>query len=235
MPVTHDHSYVEDFAPGANVLPPRAWLDDDSAKLPLSGDWSFRLSPSVADAAGRPEGPGHLRMGHDRRPGSLAAQRVRRPGVHERASTRSRSSRRTCRPTTRPVTTSGPWRSRRTGPARGWCCGSRGWTRGSRCHVNGELVGWSSGFAAAVGVRRHRPGCPGQGSADRGPRAPVVGRQLCRGPGHVVAVRDLPRGQPAGSEARPRRPTSSSRRRTTTSTVPARCWWSPTYRALSRA
>ncbi len=50
MPVTHDHSYVEDFAPGANVLPPRAWLDDDSAKLPLTGDWNFRLSPSVADA-----------------------------------------------------------------------------------------------------------------------------------------------------------------------------------------
>ncbi|MEV0291272.1 glycoside hydrolase family 2 TIM barrel-domain containing protein [Kribbella sp. NPDC050820] len=50
MPVTHDHSYVEDFAPGANVLPPRAWLDDDSAKLPLTGEWSFRLSPSVADA-----------------------------------------------------------------------------------------------------------------------------------------------------------------------------------------
>jgi beta-galactosidase len=48
--VTHDLSYVEDFAPGANVLPPRAWLDDDSAKLPLTGDWSFRLSPSVADA-----------------------------------------------------------------------------------------------------------------------------------------------------------------------------------------
>jgi beta-galactosidase len=50
MSVTHDLSYVEDFAPGANVLPPRAWLDDDSAKLPLTGDWSFRLSPSVADA-----------------------------------------------------------------------------------------------------------------------------------------------------------------------------------------
>ncbi|MFD7153899.1 glycoside hydrolase family 2 TIM barrel-domain containing protein [Kribbella sp. NPDC059898] len=42
--------YVEDFASGANVLPPRSWLDDDSGRLPLSGDWSFRLSPSVADA-----------------------------------------------------------------------------------------------------------------------------------------------------------------------------------------
>jgi len=45
--VTH---YVEDFASGENVLPPRSWLDDDSARLPLSGDWSFRLSPTVADA-----------------------------------------------------------------------------------------------------------------------------------------------------------------------------------------
>ncbi|GAA1651105.1 glycoside hydrolase family 2 TIM barrel-domain containing protein [Kribbella alba] len=50
MPVTYDHSYVEDFAPGANVLPARAWLDDDSARVSLSGDWSFRLSPSPADA-----------------------------------------------------------------------------------------------------------------------------------------------------------------------------------------
>ncbi|WP_405063763.1 DUF4981 domain-containing protein [Kribbella sp. NBC_01505] len=43
-------SYVEDFAPGQNVLPARAWLDDDTARVALSGDWSFRLSPSVADA-----------------------------------------------------------------------------------------------------------------------------------------------------------------------------------------
>ncbi|TCN39120.1 beta-galactosidase [Kribbella orskensis] len=50
MSVTHDHSYVEDFAPGAGVLPPRARLDDDSARISLSGDWSFRLSPSLAEA-----------------------------------------------------------------------------------------------------------------------------------------------------------------------------------------
>ncbi|WP_041289115.1 glycoside hydrolase family 2 TIM barrel-domain containing protein [Kribbella flavida] len=50
MPVTYDHSYVEDFAPGAGVLAPRAWLDDDSARLALTGDWSFRLSPGLADA-----------------------------------------------------------------------------------------------------------------------------------------------------------------------------------------
>ena len=50
MPVTYDHSYVEDFAPAAGVLSPRAWLDDDSARISLAGDWSFRLSPSLADA-----------------------------------------------------------------------------------------------------------------------------------------------------------------------------------------
>ncbi|MDX6237157.1 MAG: beta-galactosidase [Kribbellaceae bacterium] len=50
MPVTSDLSYVEDFAPGANVLPARAWLNDDSPRIALTGDWSFRLSPSVAAA-----------------------------------------------------------------------------------------------------------------------------------------------------------------------------------------
>ncbi|GAB2564449.1 glycoside hydrolase family 2 TIM barrel-domain containing protein [Kribbella endophytica] len=48
--MTYDHSYVEDFAPAAGVLPPRAWLDDDSARVSLTGDWSFRLSPSLAEA-----------------------------------------------------------------------------------------------------------------------------------------------------------------------------------------
>ncbi|MEV6411664.1 glycoside hydrolase family 2 TIM barrel-domain containing protein [Kribbella sp. NPDC051718] len=50
MSVTYDHSYVEDFASGAGVLAPRAWLDDDSARVGLGGEWSFRLSPSVAEA-----------------------------------------------------------------------------------------------------------------------------------------------------------------------------------------
>jgi beta-galactosidase len=50
MPVTYDHSYVEDFAPGAGLLAPRARLDDDSARVSLGGEWKFRLSPSVAAA-----------------------------------------------------------------------------------------------------------------------------------------------------------------------------------------
>ncbi|NEA35583.1 glycoside hydrolase family 2 TIM barrel-domain containing protein [Streptomyces sp. SID13031] len=50
MAVTYDHSYVEDFASGAGVLAPRAWLDDDSARVSLGGEWSFRLSPSLAEA-----------------------------------------------------------------------------------------------------------------------------------------------------------------------------------------
>jgi beta-galactosidase len=51
MPVTSDHSYVEDFAPGAGVLPARAWLHDDAPRVPLTGEWSFRLSAGLADAA----------------------------------------------------------------------------------------------------------------------------------------------------------------------------------------
>ena len=50
MSVTYDHSYVEDFAPGLNVLAPRARLDDDSGRVSLGGDWRFRLSPSVGEA-----------------------------------------------------------------------------------------------------------------------------------------------------------------------------------------
>jgi beta-galactosidase len=50
MSVTYDHSYVEDFASGAGVLAPRARLDDDSARVSLGGEWSFRLSPSLAEA-----------------------------------------------------------------------------------------------------------------------------------------------------------------------------------------
>lgn len=50
MPVTYDHSYVEDFAPGAGLLAPRARLDDDSGRVSLGGEWKFRLSPSLAEA-----------------------------------------------------------------------------------------------------------------------------------------------------------------------------------------
>ena len=50
MGVTADHSYVESFAPGHNVLPARAWLHDDSERLSLNGDWAFRLSPGLAAA-----------------------------------------------------------------------------------------------------------------------------------------------------------------------------------------
>ncbi|GAA1589246.1 glycoside hydrolase family 2 TIM barrel-domain containing protein [Kribbella hippodromi] len=42
--------YVEDFGSGANLLPPRSWLDDDARRVPLGGEWSFRLSPTVATA-----------------------------------------------------------------------------------------------------------------------------------------------------------------------------------------
>jgi beta-galactosidase len=48
--VTSDHNYVEDFAPGAGVLPARAWLHDDAPRVPLTGEWSFRLSPGLAES-----------------------------------------------------------------------------------------------------------------------------------------------------------------------------------------
>ncbi len=48
--MTYDHSYVEDFASGAGVLAPRAWLDDDAARVSLTGEWSFRLSPGLGEA-----------------------------------------------------------------------------------------------------------------------------------------------------------------------------------------
>ncbi|MFD6349699.1 glycoside hydrolase family 2 TIM barrel-domain containing protein [Streptomyces roseolus] len=46
-----DLPWYTSFAPERGTLPPRAWTgDSDAARLPLGGDWAFRLSPS-ADAA----------------------------------------------------------------------------------------------------------------------------------------------------------------------------------------
>lgn len=56
--MTADHSYVESFASGEGVLPARAWLHDDSERLSLNGDWSFRLSPTLASAPSDFEGVG---------------------------------------------------------------------------------------------------------------------------------------------------------------------------------
>src|SRR4051794_23842564 len=36
--------YLEDVSPGAGVRPARAWLRSDAPRIPLSGDWAFRLS-----------------------------------------------------------------------------------------------------------------------------------------------------------------------------------------------
>ncbi|WP_460660179.1 glycoside hydrolase family 2 TIM barrel-domain containing protein [Kribbella swartbergensis] len=144
MPVTQDHSYVEDFAPGANVLPPRAWLDDDSAKLPLTGEWSFRLSPSVADAPDDLKDPdttgwdtiavpGHWQLGGY---GAPAYTNVVYPFPLEPPFV----------PTDNPT---GDYVRTVTIPA-DWA-GSRvvlrfeGVDSRFAVHVNGELVGWSSG------------------------------------------------------------------------------------------
>ena len=131
--------------PAPNVLPPRAWLDDDSARVPLTGDWSFRLSPSVADAPDDLKDPdtsgwdtiavpGHWQLSGY---GAPAYTNVVYPFPLEPPFV----------PTDNPTgdyvrTVDG---AGRLGRCRGSCCGSRVSTRGSRCTSNGELVGWSSG------------------------------------------------------------------------------------------
>jgi beta-galactosidase len=142
--VTYDHSYVEDFAPAAGVLPPRAWLDDDSARVSLTGDWSFRLSPSVADAPDDLKDPdtsgwdtisvpGHWQLqGH----GSPAYTNVVYPFPLEPPFV----------PTDNPT---GDYVRTVTVPAD--FAGTRivlrfeGVDSRFALHVNGELVGWSSG------------------------------------------------------------------------------------------
>ena len=88
-------------------------------------------------------------------------------------------------------------------------------------HVDGELVGWSSGSRLPSRVRPHRPGCPGQGS-----RIAVRVHQWSAG----SYVEDQDMWWLSGifrevnllALSRPLRPTSSCTRRTTTSTAPAR-------------
>lgn len=45
-----DLAYIEAVRPGENVLPARARLDDDTARLSLNGPWRFRLWPTAAHA-----------------------------------------------------------------------------------------------------------------------------------------------------------------------------------------
>ena len=61
-----------------------------------------------------------------------------------------------------------------------------------RVWVNGDYVGDVAGEPAAGRVRGRRAAAAGRGERARGARAPVVVGLVPRGPGHVVAVGDLP-------------------------------------------
>ena len=104
--------------------------------------------------------------------------------------TRSRSTRRTCRRRTPPAIIAAPSTCRRPGRGRGPCCAS---TASTRARGSGSTApSWASpGQQAADRVRRGHRAAAGSQRAG-GPRAPVVVGQLPRGPGHVVALGDLP-------------------------------------------
>ena len=76
------------------------------------------------------------------------------------------------------------------------------------------------GQPVAVGVRRHQVGPRGTQRAGRR-CVPVVGRELSRRPGHVVALRHLPRGLAARGGRVPTWPTWLSMLPTTTLQGPA--------------
>ena len=125
---------------------------------------------------------------------ALAAARLRRPRRTPTCATRSRSTRRTC-PDENPT---GDHRSR-VRPARRLaaradaCCASTASTPAPGSGSTGTELGRATGQPAADRVRRRAACCARGRERARRPGAPVVGRQLPGGPGHVVAVRHLPR------------------------------------------
>ena len=122
---------------------------------------------------------------------ALAAARLRRPGVHERAlPVPGRPALRARREPDGRL----PARVRRAGRVqRAGGAALRGrrlvLSRVAQRRVPGDVAR----EPAAVGVRRWRRAAAGRRQRARGARAPVVLRVLPRGPGHVVAVGDLPR------------------------------------------
>ena len=51
------HPYYEAYTPGAGLLPARAAFSSDAPRIDLTGEWNFRYSPSVAQAADGFEAP----------------------------------------------------------------------------------------------------------------------------------------------------------------------------------
>ena len=99
--------------------------------------------------------------------------------------------------------------------------------------VNGTAVGHSKGSRLS-GSSTSRT-LSGRRQRHRGTRAPVVSRVLSRGPGHVVALRDLPQRDGPQRAARLRSGTSSSTPTTTPAAASACSASTPTLRPCCRS
>lgn len=227
---SHSLPWHMDVSPGSGGMPPRSWYaGSDALRMSLNGEWRFRLSPTATA-----EDASFARSGFDASgwetvavPGHWvckgSAERPRTP----MSSIRSRSTRRTCRPRTRPVTTCGPsicpTDGRRAATS---CCGSTGWSpppgsgstarswgtsrvRGCRTSSRSapscgpRATSWpsacTSGRPGAIWRTRTSGGCPGSSGTSR----------CCTG--H--------RGRPGTSSCTPA---------TTTAPGPGPCGWSAT-------
>ncbi len=146
------------------------------------------------------------RLGPAARALPLAAARLRRAGLHQRRlSVPGRPAARARRePDGRlPRAVPGPGGLGRHG--RGAALRGRRLVPARVAERNG--AGRLHGQPAAGRVRRRAAAPAGRGERAGRPRAPVVGRVLPRGPGHVVAVGDLPRrhaARPSGRRDRRR-------------------------------
>ena len=203
------------FAPGHGALPPRAFLRSNAPSLSLDGDWAFRLLAPRGRAARTSSSRAFDDAGWDRaaRAVALAAARATARPPTPTSSTRSRSIRRTCPTRTRPATTAAAstcrpagrsgravlrFERRRLLPAG---LAQRRRARDRRC-----------GSRLPHRVRRRRAAAARRRERARRARAPVVGGELPRGPGHVVAVGHLPRRHAARPARRRRRRRLRARR-----------------------
>ena len=218
-----EFSYVESRSPGHGRLRPRAYPASDTPCLELDGEWRFRLAADLNETARGFERPefDDSALGRARRAVDVAALRLRHARLHQRRlPVPDRPAARARRQPDRRV----PARLRSAGDdfPRG-----RAVLRfdGRRLVLRGlaqrDPARRRQGQPAADRVRRSRP-CCGRGTQRAGrTRPPVVGGQLPRGPGHVVAVRDLPLGR--GSLGPRASRTTSSTPTTTTPPERARC------------
>ena len=137
----------------------------------------------------------------DRGAVALAAARATAPRRTRTSGTPSRSTRRASRTRTRPGTIGRTFGCRTDWPASGRCSGSSGVDSAFTVWLNGVEVGRSTGsrlpteFDVTASSLRRRATTP------RRARHQWSAGELPRGPGHVVAVRHLPRRHAAGPAA----------------------------------